>query len=84
MQLDDLDLRDLAARLSTQEGEFRGYLRGKSALRDAVEALVECSELEAEELVDTLESRGYLRYTADPAAPSEASAPWQIDPGAEL
>ena len=78
--VDQLDLRDLAERLRdrTPLGSPVGYLRGKAYFRDLASALLDCSELVAEELIDTLELRGYLRYTGDPADRSLASAPWQI------
>ncbi len=86
MTLDELDLRQLAAQLSERipPGQPVGYLRGKSALRDLLEEQVGCSALEAEELVDTLESRGYLKFEGDPAARSQAYAHWSIDPSAEV
>ncbi len=85
MDLEAIDLRALAASLRERapSGEPRGYLRGKTALRDWVESLLGCSELEAEELIDTLESRRYLVYSADPAQRSQAFAQWVIDPAAE-
>lgn len=86
MTLDDVDLRQLAARLCerTPPGQPVGYLRGKAALRDLVEEQVGCSALEAEELVDTLESRGYLRFEGNPAERSQAYSHWFIDPSAEV
>lgn len=55
-----------------------GYLRGKTALRDRVANRLGCSELEAEELVDTLESRGFLRFDGDPTARSQVDSTWRI------
>lgn len=64
---DDLDLNELRSQLARR---FRGaapvgYVRGKGALRVAVIEMLECSELEAEQIVDTLESRGLIRYEGD-------------------
>lgn len=86
MNLDDLDLAELAQALRHRAppGEPKGYLRGKAALRDLVRAIVGCSELEAEDLVETMESRGYLRFEGNPAERSHALAPWAIDPAAEI
>jgi hypothetical protein len=42
-----------------------GYVQGKSDLRAAVVHLLGCSELEAEQLVDTMEARGVIRYQGD-------------------
>ncbi|RYZ39184.1 MAG: hypothetical protein EOO71_21065 [Myxococcaceae bacterium] len=83
---DDLDLQqltvDLKARLGP--GEPVGYLRGKSLMRDMLLHMQanRFSELEAEELVDTLEARGFVRFLGDPAERSVADAPWDISPHA--
>ncbi|MBN8231605.1 hypothetical protein [Corallococcus macrosporus] len=83
---DDLDLRKLTADLKARlgPGEPVGYLRGKSLMRDLLLDMREnrFSELEAEELVDTLESRGFVRFLGDPAERSVADAPWDISPHA--
>lgn len=78
--IDDIDLVDVCHRLrrAFEQRAPAGYLRGKTALRNALEADLHCSELEAEILVDTLESRGLVRFDGDPAAPSEVDAPWRI------
>ncbi|NBD10633.1 MULTISPECIES: hypothetical protein [Corallococcus] len=83
---DDLDLRQLTAELKSRlgPGEPVGYLRGKSLMRDMLLAMRgnRFSELEAEELVDTLESQGFVRFLGDPAERSVADAPWDISPHA--
>ena len=86
MQIEDVDLAQLALELREKAppGEPKGYLRGKSTLRDLVVSLLGCSELEAEDLVETLESRGYLRFEGNPAERSQAFSQWAIDPSAEL
>jgi len=38
------------------------------------------SQLEAEELIDTLELRGYLKFLGDPSERSEADSRWEISP----
>lgn len=64
-----LDLDDLRSKLEERFGELPpvGYVRGKTALHGAVVKLLECSALEAEQVVDTLETRGLIRYQGDPA-----------------
>jgi hypothetical protein len=60
-----------------------GYLRGRGYFRDLLVHELRCSEGEAEDLVDTLEMNGYLRFLGDPSAPSVADSRWQIGaPGA--
>ena len=83
--IDEVDLRQV----STQLGHLfehhppHGYLRGKTAMRNALEEALDCSELQAEELVDTLESRGFLRFDGDPSHRSEADSTWAIEPNRE-
>ncbi len=86
MRPEEIDLADLSLRVRAElpEGEPVGYLRGKALLRDTVQRLVGCSELEAEELVDTLELRGYFHFEADPARRARADAQWDINAGHEL
>ena len=84
--MEDVDLRELAVRLQRHvpEGEPPvGYLRGRSYFRDVLASELGCSALEAEELVDTLEMNGYLRFEGDPSIRSRAESRWDIlpDPG---
>lgn len=82
---EDLDLRQLTAELKDVLGHGEpvvGYLRGKSLMRDMLVEMKGFSELEAEELIDTLELRGFLRFLGDPAERSVADAPWEFTPHA--
>ena len=47
------------------EAPLAGALVGRSQLRDIVADHLECSMLEAEELVDTMVSRGFARLERD-------------------
>ncbi len=62
--IDDVDLQSLARELRRGYGRhlFASYLRGKTLMRDAVEEHLGCSDYEAEELVETLEMMGYVRF----------------------
>jgi hypothetical protein len=84
MITDDLDLKQLTAQLKARlgPGEPVGYLRGKSLMRDMLLDMPgnRFSALEAEELVDTLESNGFVKFLGDPAERSVADAPWDISP----
>ncbi len=83
VRIEDVDLMDVAERLRRHipEGEPPvGYLRGRSYFRDVLAHELGCSELEAEELVDTLEMNGYLKFEGDPSVRSEAESRWDIDP----
>jgi len=81
---EDLDLQQLTADLKNTlgPGEPIGYLRGKSLMRDVLVHMKRFSELEAEELIDTLELRGFLRFLGDPSERSVADAHWEITPHA--
>lgn len=63
-------------------GEPVGYLRGKALMRDVLVSMRGFSELEAEELIDTLELRGFLKFLGDPSERSVADAHWDISPHA--
>ncbi len=83
VRMEDIDLQDVAERIRRHipVGEPPvGYLRGRSYFRDVVVHELGCSELEAEELVDTLEMNGYLRFTGDPSVRSRAESRWDVDP----
>ena len=80
---DDLDLQELmtALRANLGPGEPVGYLRGKSLMRDILVHRKNFSEYEAEELVDTLEMRGFLRFLGDPTERSVADSHWEFHDG---
>jgi hypothetical protein len=66
MQLvvEDIDLSQLAGAVRRRYGRhlYASYLRGKTLIRDAILEQLGCSEYEAEELVETLEMMGYVRF----------------------
>lgn len=79
---EDLDLQALTDDLqrSLHHHGPVGYLRGKSLMRDLLVAEKGFSQLEAEELVDTLELRGFLHFLGNTSERSVADAGWDIDP----
>jgi hypothetical protein len=81
---EDTDLRQLTADLKHMlpPGEPVGYLRGKAFMRDLLVTTKGFSQLEAEELIDTLELNGFLRFLGDPTERSIADAHWEISPHA--
>ncbi|SEL96936.1 hypothetical protein SAMN05444354_11072 [Stigmatella aurantiaca] len=81
---EDLDLRQLTADIKAAlgPGEPVGYLRGKSMMRNLLVDMKGFSELEAEELIDTLELQGFLRFLGDPTERSVADSHWDISPHA--
>jgi hypothetical protein len=84
--LENIDLSDLSRRLHRlfEHHPPQGYLRGKTALRNALEEELRCSELEAETLIDTLESRGFIQFEGSARDPSEVDTPWAISADAPL
>lgn len=49
-----------------------GLLTGKTILKEATMATLNCSELEAENVVDTLVARGFARFEEHPDLPHGA------------
>jgi hypothetical protein len=81
--VEEVDLDSLVRELQADLGPGApvGYLRGKAQMRDALVKHRRISELEAEELVDTLELRGYLQFLGDPNHRSEAESHWALGRG---
>jgi hypothetical protein len=64
---ESIDLLALAKHLARIfEGGAQGYVVGRTRLRDAVVRRLRCSELQAEELVDTLILRHLIEFDGDP------------------
>jgi len=83
MRIEEIDLAELAERLRRYfwSDPPDGWLRGRTAYRDALVELLGCSEIDAESLIDTLEAQGFLRFHGDPARRSVADSPWElVDP----
>ncbi len=83
MDIEGLDLQDVAERIRAHVPPTDppvGYLRGRSYFRDVLVSELGCSALEAEDLVDTLQMNGYLRFHGDPASRSQAESRWEIAP----
>ena len=80
--MDDIDLEALTNELhgTLRHAEPVGYLRGKALMRDVLVHSKGYSELEAEELIDTMELRGYLHFLGDPSERSEAESHWDFNP----
>lgn len=78
---ESIDLRSVAQSLADvfRHHPPQGYLRGRTMMRDHLEQSRGYSALEAEELIDTLEARGFLRFDSSPEGPSRADTPWTID-----
>jgi hypothetical protein len=80
LAVEEIDLaeltRSLRARLAGAAPA--GYLDGRTALRNAVTEELGCSELEAEELVDTLVAGGFVRYQGDPASAIDDGRGWAL------
>jgi hypothetical protein len=85
MYPEEIDLNSVIDQLRTslRPGEAVGYLSGKALMRDILVHASQVSELEAEELIDTLELRGFLHFQGDSAERAEADAIWELasDPG---
>jgi hypothetical protein len=80
LSIEEIDLAELTASLRARFAGAApvGYLDGRTALRDAVGDALGCSALEAEEIVDTLVARGFVRYQGDPAAAVDNERGWSL------
>lgn len=78
---ESIDLRSVAQSLADvfRHHPPQGYLRGRTLMRDHLERALGYSALDAEELIDTLEARGFLHFGSSPESRSRASTPWTID-----
>ena len=79
MNIEEFDLAEVAAMLQRELGGRGpdGFVRGRTVLRDLVMRAHACSALEAEELVDTMVGRGFLKFSGDPTE-AAGSGVWEI------
>lgn len=75
-----LDADELARWLEPRVASLRprGYLAGKTALRNLLYDELGLSLLECEQAIDTLEARGMLTFTGTPQAAARPSAGWRV------
>ncbi len=81
LAVEDVDLAQLTEAIRSCLGEKleANYLRGKTILRDAVVQTLGCSMYEAEQLVETLELQGFVRFPHYPDDTHPAGRrPWEI------
>jgi hypothetical protein len=72
MRVEDVDLAELARGLRDDLGHApAGYLPGRTELRDRTVQRLGCSELQAEQIVDTMIARRFVSYddSEEPAGP---------------
>jgi hypothetical protein len=64
LAVEEIDLAQLAGAMRRRYGRhlYASYLRGKTLMRDALVLELGCSTCQAEELVETLELNGYVRF----------------------
>jgi len=77
-----IDLADIAAELAAifAGGPPLGYVPGRTVMRDAVVSKLDCSQLQAEEIVDTMIARGFLIYEGSATDAVDLVLPWRIIP----
>lgn len=80
VDIESIDLALLAAEISAIFGGVspEGYLSGRTALRDAVAERLGCSDTTAENIVETMISRGFVRFEGDPTSTSSEDDRWVI------
>jgi hypothetical protein len=79
LNIEEIDLASLGDALQRAFDTYAptGFVRGRTMLRDAVVEHLGCSEPEAERLVDTMVSLGFLKFDGDPTSAAD-SAVWII------
>jgi len=79
--VEEIDLSLLVESLRARVGTLleASYLRGRTIVRDAVEEELGCSDEVAEQLVETLELQGFIRFplNADDTHPPDRQV-WRI------
>jgi hypothetical protein len=81
VSIEEYDLADITERIRRHIPANEppvGYLRGRSYFRDVLTHELAISDLEAEQLVDTLELNGFLRFLGDPSERSRAESRWDV------
>jgi hypothetical protein len=75
---ESVDLATLCVDLKRRFADLppRGYVLGRSEIRDAVVEMLSCSQLQAEELVDTMINLGYARFQGAPSTEVDDLQPW--------
>jgi hypothetical protein len=80
---ESIDLLALARHLARMfSGGAEGYIVGRTRLRDAVVERLRCSELQAEELVDTLILRHLIEFSGDPTVAETGAWLIRVHPAA--
>jgi hypothetical protein len=84
VNVDHLDLGELARRLARdfEESLPEGDVPGRTALREAIAAELECSSGEAEAIVDVMVEWGFLRFEVDRAGFGPGDGVWRISAAA--
>jgi hypothetical protein len=80
LDVEAIDLLSLSQRLSEllpEDSVLENYMEGKTRLRDLVVLELGCSALEAEQIVDTMVSRGFLHFRAAPESEARGGV-WAI------
>lgn len=64
LAIEEIDLAALSTAVKNRLGAEieASYLRGRTAIRDAIVTQLRCSDYEAEQLVDTLEMNGFVDF----------------------
>lgn len=76
---EDVDLAVLALAVTAElrEVDLAGYVRGQTAIRELVARHLGASDVLAENVVETMIGRGFLRYLGDPSRAGDEGL-WRV------
>jgi hypothetical protein len=80
LNVEEIDLSALGAALRRDFDDCvpKGFVRGRTMLRDAVIEHLGCSEVEGERIVDTMIGLGFLRFEGEPTSAAGNDAAWWV------
>ena len=77
---EELDLAWLSEAVANRVSPhlMQEFIEGKTAIRDGVAEELDCSMMVAEQVVETMISRGMLRFVGDPKKAADTHGTWTL------
>jgi hypothetical protein len=82
MDPEEVDLEWLSEAVANRvpPHQMQEFIEGKTAIRDGVAEELDCSMMVAEQVVETMISRGMLRFMGDPRKAADTHGTWRLRP----